>query len=401
MRQSYRGDKEVITHSQSLSSPLKLFLRNIIEENKDSLFAKLFDKLYLCNVKNLVLHIRYLLTQHDCVIVPGWGALVVQNTSAEFGSDNKLLPPRRWLSFNSLLSHNDGMLAHSVMRAEGCRYDEAMAAITEQVATWHNELKSGNIVEWDRVGTFKYQDNGTMIFNEDADVEVNTSLSILQPIALPQINEVLPSINDDREVVESLDTPVALTWHRHIWQAAASIAAIVVLMLCISTPVDSYESSNNYASLVAVELLGYTTDLQSIDDVNVVSTPVSVEPQEVCESDELPTDKMPEVGTSSVKPTPVNTVDETTQVQPIAMTQQLPRYILVVGSLPSRALAEKQIAEFKQMGVNGDINIYESSGKYRLYIGGGNTMQQAQEQLDSIVAQQQSQFAGIWICSTR
>ena len=77
----------------------------------------------------MVQHIEYLLTRHDCVVVPGWGAWIVQSVSAVVAGNAAPLPPRRWLSFNASLSHNDGMLAHSLMRAKGCGYDEAMAQI--------------------------------------------------------------------------------------------------------------------------------------------------------------------------------------------------------------------------------------------------------------------------------
>ena len=85
-------------------------------------------------MNNVVRHIEYLLTRHDCVVVPGWGAWIVQSVSAAVIGNAAPIPPRKWLSFNAALSHNDGMLAHSLMRAEGCSYDEAMAQITAAFA---------------------------------------------------------------------------------------------------------------------------------------------------------------------------------------------------------------------------------------------------------------------------
>lgn len=354
-------------------------------------------------MKNLVLHIRYLLTQHDCVVVPGWGALVVQHTSASFDSKNQLLPPRRWLSFNALLTHNDGMLAHSLMRANKCSYEEAMSIIAEQVATWRDELKAGNIVEWDRVGSYEYQSEGSLLFTEAENCEVNAAMSMHQPIALTHLADLLHTLPEDEVENEDADeTPATITWHSYIWQSVASVAAIVLLMLCISTPIDNYQATNDYASLVTLELLGTTTDIQSVADDACLNIEPTVETPEVLQ------DNQPEISENKVAAEPVNTPVAEVAAEPVkeipteVLTEtSLPRYILVVGSLPTRQLAEKQIQEFRQQGVEDNINIYESNGKFRLYINGYNTKQEAEAQLGMLTAQSQSPFAGIWICSTK
>lgn len=350
-------------------------------------------------MKSLVQHIRYLLTQHDCVIVPGWGALVVQHCAAEYGVNNTLLPPRRWLSFNPLLTHNDGMLAHSLMRAERCSYEEAILTITEQVTMWRNEMKSGKNVVWDRIGRYEYQDNGAILFAEADDVEVNASLSMLQPLSLTHLVDVLPALQDDDKESESASTATVITWRRQVWRAVASVAAIVVMMLCISTPIDNYEASNDYASLVAGEILGYSTELQPVADVEELAVFQSVEKQAVVDGEAF------SVAEAVVEEEDDKAIDVVARgnssTAPILSSTTLPRYILVVGSLPTQSLAQKQIAEFQQSGIEDDIKIYESNGKYRLYIEGYDTMQQARKQLALLTSQTQSPFAGIWICATR
>lgn len=352
-------------------------------------------------MKNLVLHIRYLLTLHDCVVVPGWGALVVQHKSAELCVDNSILPPRRWLSFNSLLNHNDGMLAHVVMQAEGCSYDDAMRYINEQVASWHSIIKKEKSLVWDKVGRFVYQNDSSMCFEEADDAEINVALNLLQTVTIKPLAELLPALDDETDVEPSISI-APIKWYGRAWQVAASIAAIVVFTLFISTPIDNYEATNDYAGLVASEILGYSTDLQTVADCDEFSVDngCSVVAEDIlkpCENEKITPYA---TATVSVVDTSVESGDVSENVT-VDVPQTLPRYILVVGSLPSRKLAEKQIAEFESMGVKEDIKIYESDGKYRLYVHGFSSIQQAQSHLASFTDLSKTPFTGMWICSTR
>ncbi|MDE6465278.1 MAG: SPOR domain-containing protein, partial [Duncaniella sp.] len=58
---------------------------------------------------NLSSHIEYLLLRHDCVVVPGLGALLVHEVHARFDADScTFMPPSRSLGFNPAVTHNDG-----------------------------------------------------------------------------------------------------------------------------------------------------------------------------------------------------------------------------------------------------------------------------------------------------
>lgn len=340
-------------------------------------------------MNSLSTHIEYLLTRLDCVVVPGWGAFVVQHTPALFNTDNSITPPRRWISFNSLLNHNDAILAHSVMKAHQCTYDEAMTLINKQVAQWHDSLLKGNNVVLDNIGTFSSQDNASIIFTEAPSSIVNKSLSMLPHIDIPLLADIIPFEAEDECKDVSPHNNIKISWYRRTAQAAAAIAAIVIFMLFISTPIDNFQPQNNFAGLVATEILAgkenHTAPAVAADNMTIDTTNTPTQP---CE----PADALYSITPS----TPHNNTS-----QSITTSNETPRYILVIGSLPSRTLAEKQIAEFTEMGITEHINIYESNGRYRLYIEGYSNMQQAQSRLDEITATAQLPVTGIWICSTR
>lgn len=342
-------------------------------------------------MKSIVSHIEFLLTQHDCVIVPGWGAFVVQHDNAMIDSQKHILPPRSWISFNPLLSHNDGILAHSIMRAEQCTFDAAMYSINEQVNEWRETLQQEHRIEWERIGCFVAQQDGALIFTEATNCVVNAPHMLLQPVAIPQLVDILVAEQEDEVSQPVAYEQPAIKWYHQAWQAVASVAAIAIFMLFIATPVDNFQPTNEYAGIVAHEVLGYTIEqhTSNIEDSEntLIDSTLTQEPIEAIAID----------NNENIE------VEETTIIQPIVneITTETPRYILVVGSLPSRTLAEKQIQEFRAAGITQAIEIYESNGKFRLYIEGYDTMHDAQLRLQHYNTQQPATFAGIWICSTR
>ncbi|HQV36445.1 MAG TPA: SPOR domain-containing protein, partial [Flavobacterium sp.] len=57
-------------------------------------------------------HISQLLYRYQCVTVPGFGAFLTENRSAQLVQDtNTFYPPKKVLSFNFHLKNNDGLLA--------------------------------------------------------------------------------------------------------------------------------------------------------------------------------------------------------------------------------------------------------------------------------------------------
>lgn len=59
-----------------------------------------------------------LLARQTCVIIPQLGGFVVNDCAAKV-VDGKFFPPRKELVFNPKLIHNDGDLAHALMRRNG------------------------------------------------------------------------------------------------------------------------------------------------------------------------------------------------------------------------------------------------------------------------------------------
>ena len=71
-------------------------------------------------------HIQYLLYRHNCVVLPGFGGIVLQYSPARIHPAQHIFqPPRKALAFNRSLTTNDGLLISHVANAEQLHYDDA------------------------------------------------------------------------------------------------------------------------------------------------------------------------------------------------------------------------------------------------------------------------------------
>ena len=114
--------------------------------------------------KGLEYYIVKLLTQHDCVIIPGLGGFVVQHESAQLLPDC-IIPPHATVGFNPLLTHTDGHLAALLMRSEGiANYREASALIQIQVSEWMNMLQQGQTLTLGELGSLCQNKTGQLHF---------------------------------------------------------------------------------------------------------------------------------------------------------------------------------------------------------------------------------------------
>jgi hypothetical protein len=77
-------------------------------------------------------HLRRLLLDYDCVTVPGLGGFILQSQPAVINrAKNRILPPSRTISFNSLLNHDDGLLISAVAKSGQMSYGDAGAIVAE------------------------------------------------------------------------------------------------------------------------------------------------------------------------------------------------------------------------------------------------------------------------------
>ena len=89
--------------------------------------------------------IKELLFQYECVTVPNFGAFLTRSLEAKLDDDGTFFPPRKEVTFNQLLSSNDGILANYVAGIKKISYENAIRIIEKEVSVWKRRLQTQTI----------------------------------------------------------------------------------------------------------------------------------------------------------------------------------------------------------------------------------------------------------------
>ena len=101
-------------------------------------------------------HIRPLLRDHDCVIIPDFGGLVADISPARAQPGRQALsPPTKLVAFNQALTRNDGLLVDALSQHLGLPIAEAREQVRAAVAGLHQELVDNNRTELPGIGIFR------------------------------------------------------------------------------------------------------------------------------------------------------------------------------------------------------------------------------------------------------
>ena len=104
---------------------------------------------------SMIEHIEYLMLSNDCVVVPGFGAFIAQYTSSHNCAQNSTFTsPKRSISFNASINHNDGLLANSIAKKASIPYAEALKQIEKSTTICRQALSDGSEVPFGRLGFF-------------------------------------------------------------------------------------------------------------------------------------------------------------------------------------------------------------------------------------------------------
>ncbi len=101
-------------------------------------------------------HIRPLLRDHDCVIIPDFGGLVADAVPARVQPNRHALsPPARLLAFNQSLTRNDGLLVDALAQHLGVPTAQAREALRTAVAGLQHDLEATSRTELPGIGIFR------------------------------------------------------------------------------------------------------------------------------------------------------------------------------------------------------------------------------------------------------
>ena len=104
-------------------------------------------------------HIKELLFEQDCVVIPDFGGFVTNFHCAKINSSNRFIaPPQKWLAFNALLKNDDGLLSNYIAREENISISQANLKVKTFVENTRRYLRFDTTYTIDGLGIFSQND---------------------------------------------------------------------------------------------------------------------------------------------------------------------------------------------------------------------------------------------------
>ena len=204
---------------------------------------------------SMIEHIEYLMLSNDCVVVPGFGAFIAQYTSSNNCAQNSTFTsPKRSISFNASINHNDGLLAISIAKRASIPYAEALKQIEKSTTICRQALSDGSEVPFGRLGFFISNAEGHIEFIPFHHELANDDFFGLQSFSFPTLAERNAQVATEETVSETYSEPEInigrRNWFSHkAVQIAASIVMLVCLTFALSTPIIVDKPTHQLATL--------------------------------------------------------------------------------------------------------------------------------------------------------
>ncbi|MBR5725613.1 MAG: hypothetical protein IKX56_02650 [Muribaculaceae bacterium] len=202
---------------------------------------------------SIIEHIEYLMTRHDCVVVPGWGAFIANYSPSRYDAESEVLEhPRRAVGFNADVTHNDGLLVQSLMRREGMSFDEATRYIADSVASYRQQLAADTEVSMGRLGFFRRNDGHYIEFvpfYRDNNIDGYFGLADVDIKSVAALERALAQRDVDGAHRSSVANGGRNLFTRRAMRIAASVVVLIGLGITLTTPIIADRHGQERASM--------------------------------------------------------------------------------------------------------------------------------------------------------
>lgn len=328
-------------------------------------------------MKDLIRHIEYLLQSHDCVIIPGLGAILAHGEHARRDNDDGLWhAPARVLSFNPELNRTDGLLAASVARRDGISLEAAATRVSRAAAAMCETLRGEGYLELGAAGSLTLQSGGTMAYEPG-----NAAWLSPSTLWLPAL-DITPVAGASQIAQEARKTRTIPAVLRHAASIAASIAAVVALGWAIRTTLPD-ATGEQLASVAPTSRKAVEVPADNNSTLVLV---IKHQPDD----DEIITE-IPAVEASDpvVEDIPAENIRAEEAPTAPRLNDDDP-YVLVVASLANRYDAEKFLNQYSKH----NLDILAVGDRYRVYAATGRTVAEAAAAKSAVAAT----FPDGWVC---
>jgi hypothetical protein len=277
-------------------------------------------------------HLRKLLLDYDCVTIPGLGGFILQSQPALINrAKNRLLPPSRTISFNSLLNHDDGLLISSVAKSGQLSYGDAGAIVAEFAEEIKQAVLEGKSAIIEGIGEFSRGPEDKIQFRQSDRENFSREAFGMAPVNLYPLNM---NRNTARLTQKPADRKLKPSRERLPgsvkWTVAVSLPVILFLLYGIIFPQSIQDIYTQYSGILfnyhRVEINNESTPpVASV----VIETPASVASKE-------------------------EPVKEDKTVRPGPEIQVKQKYYIIGGCFEHQENADKFYSELSSRGFNAE-----------------------------------------------
>ena len=193
-------------------------------------------------------YINDLLYQYECVTIPEFGSFLTRKIPAKISFDGTFTPPKKEVSFNSLLKTNDGILAKHIAQKTNSNYESILKLINKKTIKWIEKLEVKSL-NFPGIGEMKLNNHGKIEFLPSNEINFyKNSFGLYTFKKNPLINisynkkhdQIMENSNND----DLLFTPESKNKKRKIQYIKYSAIGLLIIVLIGSI----YFFSDNYLS---------------------------------------------------------------------------------------------------------------------------------------------------------
>ncbi|MBJ7879711.1 SPOR domain-containing protein [Gelidibacter salicanalis] len=176
-------------------------------------------------------YISDLLYRYDCVTIPEFGAFLTKRVSAKIDeSTHTFFPPKKVISFNEQLQHNDGLLASYISDVENIPYEVAVQKISKQVKSIKSFLIEGETLSFSTIGDLLLNADGKVVFEPSYN-----SNYLPEAFGLTEFKASNVTREVYKQQVETLEDviPITITPERREKRSYLKYAAVALIALTV------------------------------------------------------------------------------------------------------------------------------------------------------------------------
>lgn len=262
------------------------------------------------------------------MVIPSFGAFIAREVSAYYdGEKQRFVAPGRELSYNVLLTEDDGLLINYIANYKQLSYPEAKQFVKDQVTMAQKTLRDKGVLSVEGIGSLTRDAENHIEFKPiKKRLEQLNCYGFDASFTFTQITE--KSISMTMEPDEKPEKKIVYR------VAAGFIAAIIIAAVVFLFP----DSKSKYVQTAGVSIQDQTEYIESSSDSTNIVT--SDENQDLADN-QVETEEKPEVKTTTVQKVEKETTRILEEEEKNFNNNPANYYHIIIGSTATNNLAQK------------------------------------------------------------